>query len=424
MKKLPTIIAILIALLLGYAWGFSSHRNRSFPYGLAREVANMLRIRAVKQDAHREQIKSRSETAIASLAALGYVEETYDPEHELRGVVSVDRERVFPGPRFYHDNRRRKAYLIDTAGESLHEWSSKTKNTWDNSLLLPDGDVIFTIKDRMMVRMDRRSRKLWSVDAQVHHGVHLFDDMLYVLTRRQVRRPEIHPTEDILEDLVTRYTPDGKPIDSLSVLDVLQRSDHAYLLPALNDIEHFDKKDSPDAPLDILHTNHVEVMDGSLADRHPIYARGNLLLCMRNINLIAIVDPDAEELLWAWGPSNISYPHHPRWLANGNILIFDNGLEASQGVEIDPLTLQMQWRFAEDGFFSRTQGSIQRLANGNTLLTESTAGYVWEVSPDGDTVWKWANPNVNPEGHRAVVARMTAYAPDATPFITSLTGGS
>jgi hypothetical protein len=423
MKKLLPTIAILSTLLLGYAWGFHSHRNRAFPYRLARKAAETLRIRAVKQDAHREQIRSRSGTTIASLTALGYVEESYDPEHELRGVVSIEPDRVFQGPRFYHDNRKRKAFLIDTAGESLHEWSSKTKNTWDNSLLLPNGDVIFTIKDQMMVRMDRRSRKLWSIDTQVHHGVHLFDDMLYVLTRKRMRRPEIHPTEDILEDLVTRYTQDGEPIDSFSVLEVLQRSDYAFLLPALNDIEHFEKKDGPSAPLDILHTNHVEVMDGSLADRNPIYSRGNLLLCMRNINLIAVVDPDAKELLWAWGPSNISYPHHPRWLANGNILIFDNGLEASQGVEIDPLNLQMKWRFAEEGFFSRTQGSIQRLPNGNTLLTESVPGYVWEVTPDGETVWKWANPNVNPKGERAVVARMTAYAPNATPFIASLTEG-
>ena len=39
--------------------------------------------------------------------------------------------------------------------EPLYEWSHKTRNTWDNSLLLDNGDVIFTIKDRMMVRMDR-----------------------------------------------------------------------------------------------------------------------------------------------------------------------------------------------------------------------------------------------------------------------------
>ena len=54
----------------------------------------------------------------------------------------------------------------------------------------------------------------------------------------------------------------------------------------------------------------VEIFDGSLADRSPIYAEGNVLISMRTINTIAIVDPRTRDVLWAWGPTNLHRQHH------------------------------------------------------------------------------------------------------------------
>ena len=76
------------------------------------------------------------------------------------------------------------------------------------------------------------------------------------------------------------------------------------------------------------------------------------------------------------------------------------------------------WRYAPDaGFFSRTRGSVQRLANGNTLVTESDRGYAFEVTPGGEVVWRFANPDVSEDGMRAPIWRMTRYDPDALGFL-------
>jgi len=84
------------------------------------------------------------------------------------------------------------------------------------------------------------------------------------------------------------------------------------------------------------------------------------------------------------------------------------------------LSLAGQWRFQADGFFSKTRGSVQRLANGNTLITESNSGYVFEVTPRHEVVWRFANPEIGDEGNRSAMFRMSAHDRDATPFLKSL----
>ncbi len=117
-------------------------------------------------------------------------------------------------------------------------------------------------------------------------------------------------------------------------------------------------------------------------------------------------------------PGSLHRQHHPTLLENGNILLFDNGQQRSQIVEIDPLTFEVVWRYApKGGFLSRFRGSAQRLPNGNTLITESDRGYVFEVSPDHEIVWRYANPDVQPDGLRIAIWRMTRFERDDLSFL-------
>jgi hypothetical protein len=65
-------------------------------------------------------------------------------------------------------------------------------------------------------------------------------------------------------------------------------------------------------------------------------------------------------------------------------------------IEFDPLTQQVAWQYPEDPaveFFSATCGSNQRLANGDTLITETDRGRAFEVDADGNIVWEFLNPH-------------------------------
>src|SRR3546814_7782682 len=89
--------------------------------------------------------------------------------------------------------------------------------------------------------------------------------------------------------------------------------------------------------------------------------------------------------------------HDPDVLANGNILLYDNlgGFEQSgrtRILEIDPDNGGVVWRYAgslEQPFESEARGSQERLPNGNTLITETAGGRIFEVTRDGRIVWEF-----------------------------------
>jgi hypothetical protein len=105
--------------------------------------------------------------------------------------------------------------------------------------------------------------------------------------------------------------------------------------------------------------------------------------------------------------------HDPDFLDNGNILIFDNlGRFSESGgksrvMEFNPYTYEVTWRFEGTGdnvFFSDVRGSQQRLPNNNTLITESEAGRILEVTYGKNIVWEYVNPARNSADSALVAA--------------------
>jgi len=100
-------------------------------------------------------------------------------------------------------------------------------------------------------------------------------------------------------------------------------------------------------------------------------------------------------------------------LSNGNILIFENDVRSDRGnysrvFELNPKTEKIVWEYKADPpekFYSGNMGSAQRLPNGNTLITESTKGHIFEVTRDGEIVWEFYNPKFNKEGKRKTIYR-------------------
>jgi outer membrane protein assembly factor BamB len=64
-------------------------------------------------------------------------------------------------------------------------------------------------------------------------------------------------------------------------------------------------------------------------------------------------------------------------------------------IEFDPATYEIVWSYtgdAEHALESRLRSDQERLANGNTLITESDGGRLLEVTPTGEIVWEYVNP--------------------------------
>lgn len=151
-----------------------------------------------------------------------------------------------------------------------------------------------------------------------------------------------------------------------------------------------------------MNTVTIIKRDVYINGRDVLFRKGQVIICIRNLHLIAVLDIDKSEFVWMWGPGHLDYPHHPTLLDNGNILIFDNGKrkKISRVIELDPTDYEIDWQYygtPPKSFFSDTRGAAQRLPNGNTLITDSRKGRVFEVTKDGEIVWDYYSPEIIPE---------------------------
>ena len=201
------------------------------------------------------------------------------------------------------------------------------------------------------------------------------------------------------------------------------------------------RQTQPEGMGDWMHINSMSVLgpnkwyDAGDERFHP----DNIIVDGREANIIFIISKATGKIVWKLGPDYDNSPeakaigwiigqHHchmvPRGLpGEGNILIFDNGgwggydvpnpgsptgvkaalRDHSRVLEIDPVAMKIVWQYTptEAGFlapmdcnrfYSPFISGMQRLPNGNTLITEGSDGRVFEVTKDHELVWEFISP--------------------------------
>ncbi len=175
------------------------------------------------------------------------------------------------------------------------------------------------------------------------------------------------------------------------------------------------------------------------------------------------------DLLYRWGnpasyraggqqDQQLFVPHDAQWITpglpgEGNVLIFNNGVGRPEGFQssVEEIVLPADdagvydldpgaaygpfrpvWSYADGrNFFSSIMSGAGRLPNGNTFITSAVPGLLFEVTPEGETVWSYANPLTrdgplaqgDPKEHDGIrgpteVFRSYRYAPDYPAFAT------
>lgn len=333
------------------------------------------------------------------LNSVAYLAAT-EPAPEASGVTLHNSGASFEGLNFCTSGHLPGAYLMDMNGAVVHEWRCDFVTAWPESAhlvnrdgagywrrahLMENGDVLGIYEGLGLVKLDRDSRILWTHFGREHHDLEVLPDgRILVLTREAKIVPWVNSRYPVLEDFVTLLDADGKELRHVSVLEAFGRSEWRWRV-------RLGRRRG-----DILHTNTVELLDGRLASKAPAFAEGNVLICVRQLDAVAVIDMEDETLSWAdFAPWKSQ--HQATVLENGNILLFDNsGHEGySRVIEFSLEPFEIVWSYAAENpadFYSKTCGSNQRLPNGNTLITESDYGRAFEVTPDGTVVWEYVNP--------------------------------
>ncbi len=338
-----------------------------------------------------------------------------------RGVTLHDEARAQPGFTLYSSGEVQTAYLMAMNGDVLHQWHIPFSQIWNNSSpvksprgddqvflrhthLLPNGDLLGIFEGigdtpygYGMVKIDKDSKVLWASLDSFHHDLDVGPDgKIYGLThtiRTNVIEQFKHAAPPRLDDFVVVLGPDGKELKKVSIMDAVLKSPYARMLARA---VWYAKDDG-----DYLHTNAIELIDDRKAAVFAFGKAGQVLISMRELGngTLAVLDLDTETITWAQQGSWLGQ-HDPDILPNGDILLFDNAghfspFGSSRVMEFDPRTEAVRWSYVgskEHPFESILRSGQERLANGNTLITESDGGRLFEVTEAGEIVWEFRNP--------------------------------
>lgn len=321
----------------------------------------------------------------------------HDPSRAYGGYT------LFAGPHCSTD-----VWLIDMKGQIVHRWEMPMPLGSDVRLL-PNGNQIRANKTGKeptaflgtvggeLVEVDWENNVVWKhEDLYMHHDFCRLDNGNTMLNRHVLIPPDIASkvkggipgteTEDgIWGQGLQEITPDGTVI--------WEWLGYEHMDPEI-DIA------CPICPRNIW--GYVNGID--------VFPSGDIVASFRHLNSLLIIDRQTGAIKWRWGHWHLGHQHNPTVLENGNVLVFDNGYHrlppyehrtalsgevSSRVLEINPETDEIEWEYSDEDlqrFYSAVCSSAQRLPNGNTLICESTAGRIFEVTPDKEIVWEFVSP--------------------------------
>ncbi|WP_327364944.1 arylsulfotransferase family protein [Streptomyces sp. NBC_01296] len=349
------------------------------------------------------------------------------------------------------------ACVIDDQARLVHAWASPIGQPdietrppsylrgWNHVELGPDGSLYAMVPLHTLLKLAPDSTLTWRADLPVHHDLDISPNgEIYVLTEEPRPVPCTGGQHLLLDNSITVLGPDGQLRDAHSLYETLTTdpalaamiteaidhhraagriADPAALAPRLEgpngwlrgrEISRF-LRARPGSPSDILHTNTLEI----LTTAHPagLWAAGDVLVSLRNLDLIAVLDLTTRTVRWWWGPGELSGQHQPSVQPDATILVFDNGRAhgRSRILQVEPRTRTVPWQH-NLGLFCEMAGGCERLPDGNILISDAQAGRGLIINHQGQEQWSvQVATKATVEGRsRAEFYRLAAVHPSAT----------
>lgn len=282
-------------------------------------------------------------------------------------------------------------------------------------LIQPDGSVVFNFEYSGTVKLSRCGETVWTLAHSTHHSIEFAEGGGYwVPGRRYVSgagTEDFPPftrmnTDQAIDDqLILRVTEDGVIAEQISVARILYDNGLEPVMTASGN----SFKSNGNWDRELVHLNKIGELPSSLADAFQGFEAGDLVLSLRQYNLVLVVDPDDWRVKWhQTGPWRRQ--HDPEFNPNGTITVFNNNtyrLELGEGgrsnpatprvsniMRVDPATGRTEVVYGERAgqeFQSVIRGKLDLTPEGGLLITEFEAGRVFEVDGQGRIVWEYIN---------------------------------
>ncbi|TNC22907.1 aryl-sulfate sulfotransferase [Amycolatopsis alkalitolerans] len=353
------------------------------------------------------------------------------------GLIGVDRDLSFGGYTLYAPlTSPGVVHLVDLDGNEVHRWRLPYR-PGRHACILPNGNLAYNgALPGVPAPFDMWHKYRGGVMCEVDpHGTVL----------REHRDPWAHHDANHLGDGRILYT-SVEPVDPGEVCggvagteaggkvyaDVVKEVDaEGNLLWSWHAIEHLRPEDYPLQP-------HYWREHWPLINSVAELSDGNVVASLRSVSAVIVIERTSGKVVWRLGSDFLAQQHCVSELDNGHLLIFDNGtfrpresITYSRIVEVDRATSEIAWEYTDstrEAFFTPFMGSAQRLANGNTLVTESAFGRIFEITAAGEVCWEFVVPQFakygEPEAAQVFPVESNAlfrayrYAPEELPWLS------
>ena len=268
-----------------------------------------------------------------------------------------------------------------------------------------DGSVVFNFEYTALIKLDRCGERVWWLPHQTHHSVERSEQGGYWVPGRRYVGSDM-PTGFLpiqtpyTEDFLLKISETGVIEREISVPQLFYNSGLESILTANGMTAVATIADAPDH--EIVHLNNIDELPAALAGDFPEFRAGDLLLSLREQNMILVVDPVTERIRW-WQIGPWLRQHDPDFQPGGLITVFDNRtddtddgnlLGGSAIVAHDPVSRQtrMVWGgTAAQRMYTAIRGNHQMQPGGGVLVVETEGGRIFETDSSGRIVWEYIN---------------------------------
>jgi hypothetical protein len=287
-------------------------------------------------------------------------------------------------------------------------WNTDTHG----ALALPDGSVVFNFEYCGLVKLDRCGKVVWKLQRETNHSVERSEKGgFWVPGRRHLPKESKTPfppfDPPFAEDTILHVSDDGKILKEISVPGLFYKNNLEAVLTASGN--WYDLNLNWDR--EILHLNKVAELSSDMAKDFPMFKVGDLLLSIRESNLLMVIDPDTLKIKW-WRIGPWIRQHDPDFNPGGLISVFNNNcyrtafgrsgtdtspLDAprvSNIIEINPATDVFKVVYGEkpgQEMLSIIRGKHQLTESGGWFITEFEGGRVFETDKEGNIIWQYIN---------------------------------
>jgi hypothetical protein len=351
-----------------------------------------------------------------TLESLGYLGAAPVSQHEMarEGVMLLEPERVAPGITVVCHFNSDSCDFVDMAGQVRHtlDLSPDKQDPRAVTVLEPYDQTDFIMMAGVHLHRIEWSGKIkWILrddEVAFHHDVAVLEDgnvaVLYASERWIEHRGTKIP---IFDNGIAIVHPDGSFEKRLSFYDTLAGDVSAERLDEIRAGMADKTLSKPKSgawsteaarfagsgnATDVFHSNGLTIAP---ADTR-LWKKGDFVVSFGTLGGhggVYVLDRETAQV--RWGYREVDWPHSPEALADGRILLFDNGHKRgySRVIEIDPASKKVAREYKSHSplFFSPTKGGAQLLPNGNYLVTESDSGHLFEVTREGEIVWDYWN---------------------------------